>query len=261
MPALNLTHAAVSILLSTRSNNSISSPSEAASVKSVGEEAGSSAVGTSLAVLESSPEDPAKGLGTNPRGEATSLGNGEPKSLPSDVKEPRSPQTITAIDSTLMDLPQNQPVSTRTEENPSTDTPAQERTAADQPDVSPSCLTNPHLQNHNANNIRSADDDATRSASVNATDCDENKDRCVDDPLQSSNAYTDDISNGSSGNRVPTPDEVDGVTPQATPTPSLDSAHTKPDKKKPLFQRNKKSSNEGNLLIYPIKLMFFSTAA
>ncbi|KAK9960277.1 hypothetical protein ABG768_010350, partial [Culter alburnus] len=215
-----------------------------ASVKSVGEEAGSSAVGTSLAVLDSSPEDPAKGLGTNPRGEATSLGNGEPESLPSDVKEPRSPQTITAIDSTLMDLPQNQPVSTRTEENPSTDTPAQERTAADQPDVSPSCLTNPHLQNNNANNIRSADDDATRSASVNATDCDENKDRCVDDPLQSSNAYTDDISNGSSGNRVPTPDEVDGVTPQATPTPSLDSAHTKPDKKKPLFQRNKKSSNE-----------------
>lgn len=239
-------------------NKSISSPSEAASVRSVGEEAGSSAVGTSPPVLDSSPGDPAKGCGTNPRGEVTSLSNGEPESLPSDVKEPRPPQTIAAIDSTLMDLPQNLSVSTRTEENPSTDTPAQERTAADQTDVSPSSLTNPQLQNHNANNIRSMDNDATRSAPVNTT---ESKDRCVDDPLQSSNAYIDDISKESSGNRVPTPDEADGVTPQATPTPSVDSAHPKPEKKKSLFQRNKKSSNEGNLLIYPIKLMFFSTAA
>lgn len=244
------------LTISTRSNKSISSPSEAASVRSVGEEAGSSAVGTSQAVLDSSPEDPAKGCGTNPRGETTSLGNGEPESLPSDVKEPGSPQTVAAIDSTLTDLPLNQSVSSRTE-NPPTDTPAQDRTAADQPDASPSCLTNP-LQNHNANIIRPATDDgATRSAS----DCDGNKDRRVDDPLQSSNAHTHDNGNQSPGNRVPTPDEVDGVTPQATPTPSLDPAHLKPDKKKPLFQRNKKSSNEGNLLINPIKLVFFSTAA
>lgn len=201
-------------------NTSISSPSEAASVRSVGEEAGSSP-----AALESSPEDPVEGCGANPGGQATSLGDGEPE-----------------INSTLTDSPQKLSVSSRTEEKPSADTPAQ-----DQPD----CLTDPQPQNHNSNNIRCADDDATRP-SIAPTDGDENK--------ESSAARTDDVvRNESPGNGVPTRDGVDGVTPQATPTPSVGSAHPKPEKKKHFLNRNKKSSNEGNLLIYPIKVVFFRT--
>ncbi|XP_077052931.1 inverted formin-2-like isoform X4 [Siphateles boraxobius] len=207
-----------------------------ASVRSVEEEAGSSV----LEILHSTPEDPGKSCGTKPRDESSSLGNGEPESLPSYVKELQSPETISEINSTVTDSPLNLCVSSRTEENPST-----EQTTVHQPDASAS-LTDPQPLNHNANHIRSMDDD---SAPVNATDplnanvdpkasseCDENKDKCVDDPLRSSNE--------SSGNGVEAHDEVDGVIPQAPPTPPVGPAHRTPEKKKPFFQRNKKSSNE-----------------
>ncbi|XDV43794.1 hypothetical protein PO909_012201 [Leuciscus waleckii] len=209
-----------------------------ASVRSVEEEAGSSVVET----LDSTPEDPGKSCGTKPRDEASPLGDGEPERLPSDVKELQSPETITAISSTVPDSP----LSTRTE-----DTPAHEQTPVHQPDASPS-LTHPQHLNHNANNIRCVDDDDDDddSAPVNATDplnatnahtdprasseCDENKDTCVGDPLQSSNE--------SSGNGH---DDVDG-TPQAPPTPPVGPAHRNPENKKHFFQRHKKSSNEGS---------------
>lgn len=207
--------------------------------------------------LDSAPEDPGKSCGTKPRDEASPLGDGEPERLPSDVKELQSPESITAINSTVPDSPLSLCESTRTE-----DTPAHEKTPVHQPDAL-SSLTHPQLLNHNANNIRCMDDDD--SAPVNATDplnahtdprasseCDENKDTCVGDPLQSSNE--------SSGNGVETHDDVDGTT-QAPPTPPVGPAHQKPENKKHFFQRNKKSSNEGNLFMCVIKLVCFSTAA
>ncbi|XP_056107563.1 inverted formin-2 isoform X3 [Rhinichthys klamathensis goyatoka] len=211
----------------------------AASVKSVEEEAGSSVVEP----LDSTPEDPGKSCGTNPRGEASALCNGEPESLPSDVKELHSPETITEINSTVTGSPLNLCVSGRPEENPSTDTPAHEQTTADQPDASPG-LADPQHLNHNAEDIRSMDDaSATDPLNANidpkaSSACDENKDQCVGDPLQSSNE--------SSGNSVETREEVDGVMPQAPPTPPVGPAHQKPENKKHFFQRNKKSSNEGS---------------
>lgn len=234
-------------------NKPISSPSEAASVRSVEEEAGSSV----LEILDSTPEDPGKSCGTDPRDEASALGACEPEILPSDVKELQSPETITEINSTVTDSPLNPCVSTRTEENPS----AHLQTTVHQPDASPS-LPDPLHLNHNADNIRSMDDDDDDSAPVNATDplnadtdpkasseCDENKDKCVGDPLQSSNEST--------GNCVETHDDVD----EAPPTPPVGPAPRKTENKKHFFQRNKKSSNEGNLFMCLIKVVFFSTAA
>ncbi|XP_039518877.1 inverted formin-2 isoform X3 [Pimephales promelas] len=193
----------------------------AASVRSVEEEAGSSVVES----LDSTPEDPGRSCDTNPSSEASPLCHGDPESLSSDVKELHCPDTIPEVNSTVADTPLNPCVSARTEDNPLTDTPAHDQTTADQPDASPG-LADPHLK-HNAELVRAKDDDPL-NADIDpkaSSACDENKDTCVGDPLQS-------------GNDVETRDDV------APPTPPLGPAHRKPENKKHFFQRNKKSSNE-----------------
>ncbi|KAK2879220.1 hypothetical protein Q8A67_020011 [Cirrhinus molitorella] len=179
----------------------------AASVRSVGEEAGSSAV-------ETSPGEPDKSRGTNPCTESPA------KSLPSDVQELQSAEISPAI------------------------TPAQE---ADNTSPSCLTTTNAEQQhhNHNGNNVRSTDDHVTlvnttdpletSAAAHNDTNTDSVKNK--DEPLQSS----DDNANETLGGAF---DDVDGVRSQAPPTPGLGPAPLKQENKKHFLQRNKKSSHE-----------------
>ncbi|XP_059411500.1 inverted formin-2-like isoform X2 [Carassius carassius] len=123
-----------------------------ASARSVGEEAGSSAVHTSPAAAVSTPGD----CGTSPCAEDTSAGNGEPESLPSDQNGLQSHEI-----------------------HPPAISPAQNH--QEPADTSPSCLTTTNTdQNHNGNNIRPADGhlkntDETLRASNTHTDDDANE--------------------------------------------------------------------------------------
>ncbi|XP_052385846.1 inverted formin-2 isoform X2 [Carassius gibelio] len=118
------------------------------SARSVGEEAGSSAVHTSPAAAVSTPGDLDKDCGTSPCAEETSAGNGEPESLPSDRNHDIHPPAIS---------------------------PAQNH--QEPADPSPSCLTATNTeQNHNGNNIRPADgrlkntDETLRSSNTHTDD-------------------------------------------------------------------------------------------
>ncbi|XP_067310965.1 inverted formin-2 isoform X2 [Pseudorasbora parva] len=184
-----------------------------ANVRSVEEEAGSS------------PEDPDTGSNTNPRTEASSLGKADPSAINSTgLNLEESPSTHTLpINSTALNL----------EESPSTHT-----LAADPPEASSGCLTDPQQLNSNSNNSRSTFTDLSVNTSDPLKAAVENKDKCMDDPLQSRNDCIDGNSNESSRN------DVDGEMPQATPTHHVGPAPQKPENKKPFFQRTKKSSNE-----------------
>ncbi|XP_051501809.1 inverted formin-2-like isoform X2 [Myxocyprinus asiaticus] len=240
-----------------------------ASVRSV-EEVGSSAGVTSRPALDSTPEDPVKDSGTNPRGKATSLGDCDANTSPQDAKEPLS-NLSTETTTTAIEPPQNPSVSSTSMENSSLDPPAQELTAVDQSDAPPSCLTPNNTgreQNQNQNNINPVADDLTRSTPVQKTDplksacIDSNINGacantgmlktsrdCFDDPLQSSNLCADGNVNELSRVSVVTreaPDELDGVSSQAPPNPAVGPASLKSENKKHFFQRNKKSIKEGN---------------
>ncbi|XP_052009430.1 inverted formin-2-like isoform X2 [Xyrauchen texanus] len=238
-----------------------------ASVRSV-EEVGSSAGVTSRPAPDSTAEDPVKDSGTNPSGEATSLGDCGANTSPQDVKEPRSNMS-TETTATDVGTTQNPSVSSTSTENTSLDPPAQELTAVHQSDAPPICLTPNNTdreQNQNQNNIHSADGDLIRSTTVQKTDplksaCSDSNINgastdtlktsrdCFDDPLQSSNWCADGNGNESPEVRVVTQeasDELDGVSSQAPPTPDVGPAPLKPENKKHFFQRNKKSGNEGS---------------
>ncbi|XP_051578762.1 inverted formin-2-like isoform X3 [Myxocyprinus asiaticus] len=238
-----------------------------ASVRSVG--VGSSAIEASRPTVGCIPEDPVKDSGTNPRGEVTSLGDRDAKASPQEAKEPRS-NLSTETTTTDIEPPQNPSVSSTSMENSSLDPPAQELIAVDQSDELPSCLTpnntDPQEQEQNQNSIQPTNDESTRSTPVKRTDplnsgaIDSNiNDACentdtlktskdyYDDPLQSSNDCVDGNSNKSSRDCVLTqeaPDELDGVSSQAPPTPAVGHAPLKPENKKHFYQRNKKSGNE-----------------
>ncbi|XP_052001214.1 inverted formin-2-like [Xyrauchen texanus] len=235
-----------------------------ASVRSV--EVGSPAIETSRPAVDSTPEDPAKDSGTNPRGEVTSLGDRDAKTSPQDAKEPRSDMS-TETSATDIETTPNPLVSATSMEISSLHPPAQELTAVHPSDAPPSCLTpnNTAQQDQNQNRIQPTNDELTRSTPVKKTDslnsgaidsningaC-ENTDTLktskdyFDDPLQSRNDCVDGNGNESSRDSVLTQeasDELDGSS-QAPPTPSVSHAPPKPENKKLFCQRNKKSGNE-----------------
>ncbi|XP_057199363.1 inverted formin-2 isoform X3 [Triplophysa rosa] len=219
----------------------------AVSVRSV-EEADSSAVEASPTVQDSTPEGPVRDSVISPRGEPASLGNGE------------SSETTT----TNLDTQHNSSVNAVSAENASVDTSAQEKNPSEgsrleaSSDPLPNCLTpqntDPPDQNCNGNNIKATEDDQTpaptkTSDSLNSTrvngGCENNdckKER--DDPLQSCDAQTD---GDSCVETQRSRDELDGQLSQTPPTPAVGPAPAQPENNKRFFQRNKKSSNEGNL--------------
>lgn len=241
----------------------MSSRSKAASVRSV-EEADSSAVEASPTVQDYTPEGPVRDSDISPRGEPASLGNGE------------SSETTNTNISMDLHTQHNSSVNSVSVENASVDTSAQEKNTSEGSrleafsDPSPNCLTqqntDPRDQNCNGNNIKATDDDQTPAStktpdSLNSTlvNGGREKNGCqkeIDDPLQSCDAQTD---GDSCVETQRSRDELDGQRSQTPPTPAVGTAPGQPENNKRFFQRNKKSSNEGKLFLYLIKILLFNT--
>ncbi|XP_056623894.1 inverted formin-2 isoform X2 [Triplophysa dalaica] len=232
-------------------NKSMSSRSKAASVRSV-EEADSSAVEASPTVQDYTPEGPVRDSDISPRGEPASLGNSE------------SSETTNTNISMDLHTQHNSSVNGVSVENASVETSAQEKITSEgsrleaSSDPSPNCLTpqntDPQDQNCNGNNMKATEDDQTPAStktpdSINSTlvngGCEKNGcKKEIDDPLQSCDAQTD---GDSCVETQRSRDELDGQRSQTPPTPAVGPAPGQPENNKRFFQRNKKSSNEGNL--------------
>ncbi|XP_055028909.2 inverted formin-2 isoform X1 [Misgurnus anguillicaudatus] len=238
---------------------------EPASVMSV-EEAGSSALGASPTVQDSTQEDPVKDFVFSPRGEHISPGDGESETCSRDVREIQSPEITT----TDINTQHNPSVSTQSEENTSSSSSsAQDNTNVNQTDPLPRCLTPKNTdqpdENHNGNNIRATGEDLNanpiktpdplNSAAYvdsclnggceNNDSIKENNEEQVDEALQSRDDRVDCNGNESTEITVETQrshDELDGERSQTPPSPAV-----KAENNKRFFQRNKKSSEvEGN---------------